>query len=74
MLSVDFWLEKLKTEDTEQIIRGIQQDVLVSCRIIAMQKWKLNQNGQWREACLSLVRSIKTLEGYQPPEDGDENG
>ena len=63
MLSVDFWLNEAKDKPLEEILKSVQQDSLCSCRIIAMQKYKKNTNGQWREACISLVRAIKELEG-----------
>ena len=74
MLNVDFFVEELKTKTAEEVIRAAREDALVSCRIIAMQKWRTDQNGQWRAACLSIVKAIKVLEGYQEPEDGDDNG
>ena len=69
MLSPEFWLEELKTKTPEQIIGAIQQDALASCRIIAGQKWRLNGNGQWRAACLSIIKGIKVLEGEQEEEE-----
>jgi hypothetical protein len=69
MLNVDFWLEELKTRPPEEVILGIQQDVLSTCRIIAGQLWRKNSNGQSRSACLSLIKSIKVLEGEQENED-----
>lgn len=69
MLNEEFWLEELKTKPPEQIVRSIQQDALSSCRIIAGQKWRLNGNGQWRAACLSIIKGIKVLEGEQEEEE-----
>jgi hypothetical protein len=73
MLNVDFFLEELKTKTPEEVIRAVKEDALVSCRIVAMQKWRINSNGEWRAACLSIVKAIKVLEGYQEPE-GEEDG
>ena len=69
MLNIEFWLEELKTKSPESVIKGVQQDALASCRIIAMQKWRTNPNGQWRAACLSLTKGIKTLEGESNSEE-----
>ena len=70
MLNIDFWLEELKEKSPADVIKSIQQDALSSCRMIPMQKWRINSNGQWRAACLSVIKAIKTLEGEQ--EDDDE--
>ena len=72
MLSIEFFLKELETKPPEQVIKSIQQDALVSCRIIAMQKWRKNGNGQWREACMSITRGIKVLEGEQEVEPEEE--
>lgn len=69
MLNTEFWLEELKTKPPAQVIASIQQDALSSCRIIAMQRWRKNDNGQWKAACLTIVKGIKFLEGEQEPED-----
>jgi hypothetical protein len=69
MLSKEFWIEELKTRTPEELIESIQRDALASCRIIAGQKWRLNGNGQWRAACLSIIKGIKVLEGEQEEEN-----
>jgi len=69
MLSVDFFVEELKTKTPEEVIASCQQDALSSCRIIAGQKWRLNGNGQWRAACLAIIKAIKVLEGEQEEEE-----
>jgi len=71
MLNIEFWLEELKTKPPAQVIASIQQDALSSCRIIAMQRWRKNDNGQWKAACLTIVKGIKTLEGTNE-EDNEE--
>ena len=72
MLSVDYFVERSKELTLQELIQSVQQDALVSCRIIAMQKWRLNNNGQWRAACLSIVKQIKVLEGEQERPEGEE--
>ena len=72
MLSVEFFLEELKTKSPEQVLKSIQDDALASCRMIPMQKWRTNSNGQWRAACLSIIKAIKILEGWQEPEVEDD--
>ena len=69
MLNVEFWIEDLKKNPPELVIKAIQQDALASCRIIAGQKWRKNENGQWRTACLSIIKGIKVLEGEQDIEE-----
>jgi hypothetical protein len=69
MLNVEFWLNELKSKSPAEVIESIQQDALASCRIIAMQRWRKNDNGQWKAACLTIVKGIKTLEGEQEIED-----
>ena len=69
MLSPEFFIENSKNQPLEEIIKSAQQDALTSCRIIAMQKWKLNPNGQWRAACLGIVKAIKVLEGEREEEE-----
>ena len=71
MLSPEFFIENSKNQPLEEIIKSVQQDALMSCRIIAMQKWRTNPNGQWRAACLNITKSIKALEGAQE-EEGEE--
>ncbi len=73
MLSVDFWLEHFDSQPlTPAIIKSIQQDALSSCRVIAGQKWRKNENGQWRYACLSIIKAIKVLEGEQEVENEED--
>lgn len=74
MLNVDVFVEMLKTKSAEEVIRAAKEDALVSCRIVAMQKWRTDSNGQWRAACLSIVKAIKTLEGFQESDDGEDHG
>lgn len=69
MLTIDFFLEELKTKSPEEVIKSVQQDALASSRIIAMQKWRTNTNGEWRSACLSIVKGIKTLEGVREEDE-----
>ena len=71
MLNLDKFIGMLETHTPEQAFRSCQQDALVSCRIIAMQKWRTNGNGEWRAACLSITKAIKILEGEQDEDDGD---
>ena len=68
MLNVDYWVELAKTKPIEEVVRAAQQDAYASCRILAGQKWKLNMNGQWRAACLSIIKGIKVLEGADEEE------
>jgi len=72
MLNVEFWLKEAQTRPIEEIISGVQQDALCSARIIAMQKWRTNPHGEWRAACLSITKGIKTLEGEQEAEKEDD--
>lgn len=72
MLSVEYFVKELQTRPPEDVIKSVQQDALASTRIIAMQKWYKNCNGQWRAACMSIVKAIKVLEGEHVDEqEGD---
>ena len=71
MLNIDFWIERAKTDSLAQIIKGVQEDALVSARIIAMEKWRKNSNGEWRAACISIIKGIKILEGQEEENNED---